>query len=84
MADFADLGNIDFSLAVNGEVRQQGNSGLMLHDFNKIISYVSRFITLKMGDLIFTGTPSGVGPVRIGDQLTGFIGEEKMLDLAVK
>ena len=49
-------------LAVNGEVRQRGNSGLMLHDFNKIISYVSRFITLKMGDLIFTGTPSGVGP----------------------
>ncbi len=84
VTDFADLGNIDFSLAVNGEVRQRGNSGLMLHDFNKIISYISRFFTLNMGDLIFTGTPSGVGPVHIGDQLTGFIGEGKMLDLSVK
>ena len=49
-----------------------------------IISYVSKFITLKMGDLIFTGTPSGVGPVQIGDQLTGYIEDEKILDLAVK
>ncbi|MBT9395555.1 fumarylacetoacetate hydrolase family protein [Hymenobacter sp. NST-14] len=84
VSDFADLKNIDFHLTVNGQVRQRGNSGLMLHDFNRIISYISRFITLKMGDLIFTGTPSGVGPVSIGDQLTGFIGEEKMFDLAVK
>ncbi|RSK43563.1 fumarylacetoacetate hydrolase family protein [Hymenobacter perfusus] len=84
VAEFADLKNIDFRLEVNGEVRQQGNSSLMLHDFSKIISYISRFITLKMGDLIFTGTPSGVGPVKIGDQLVGFIGEDKMFDLAVK
>ncbi|UYZ63757.1 fumarylacetoacetate hydrolase family protein [Hymenobacter weizhouensis] len=84
VTDFADLSNIDFRLEVNGEVRQRGNSGLMLHPFAAIISYISRFITLKTGDLLFTGTPSGVGPVRIGDQLTGYIGEEKMLDLAVK
>ncbi|GGG56913.1 2-hydroxyhepta-2,4-diene-1,7-dioate isomerase [Hymenobacter glacieicola] len=84
VADFPDLKNIDFRLEVNGEVRQQGNSSLMLHDFNKIISYISQFITLKMGDLIFTGTPSGVGPVKIGDQLTGYLADEKLLDLAVK
>ncbi|UYZ59795.1 fumarylacetoacetate hydrolase family protein [Hymenobacter latericus] len=84
VSEFADLGNINFRLEVNGEVRQQGNSGLMLHDFNKIISYVSRFITLKMGDLIFTGTPSGVGPIKVGDQLTGYLEDEKLLDVAVK
>lgn len=84
VGEFTDLKNIDFRLEVNGEVRQRGNSGLMLHDFSKIISYISRFITLKMGDLIFTGTPSGVGPVKLQDQLTGFIGEDKMFDLAVK
>lgn len=84
VSDFADLRNINFRLEVNGEVRQRGNSGLMLHHFDNIISYISRFITLKMGDLIFTGTPSGVGPVHIGDQLVGFIEEERVLDVAVK
>lgn len=84
VADFANLADINFHLEVNGEVKQRGNSGLMLHPFAAIISYVSKFITLKMGDLIFTGTPSGVGPVKIGDQLTGFIEGEKMLELAVK
>lgn len=84
VADFADLADINFHLEVNGEVRQRGNSGLMLHPFAAIISYVSRFITLKMGDLIFTGTPSGVGPVTIGDQLTGFLEDERILDVAVK
>jgi len=84
LSDFPDPKDISFRLEVNGEVRQQGNSSLMLHPFDAIISYISKFITLKMGDLIFTGTPSGVGPVKIGDQLTGYIGDEKLLDLAVK
>ncbi|MCC2546531.1 fumarylacetoacetate hydrolase family protein [Hymenobacter sp. BT175] len=84
VADFADLGNIRFHLEVNGETRQQGNSGLMLHPFSAIIAYISRFITLKMGDLIFTGTPSGVGPVKIGDRLAGYLEDEKLLDVAVK
>ncbi|GAA4383006.1 fumarylacetoacetate hydrolase family protein [Hymenobacter koreensis] len=84
VSEFADLKNINFRLDVNGETRQQGNSGLMLHDFSKIISYVSRFITLKMGDLIFTGTPSGVGPIRVGDRLEGYLENEKLLDLHVK
>ena len=84
VADLADLANIDFHLEVNGEVRQRGNSSLMLHPFAKIISFVSQYITLKMGDLIFTGTPSGVGPVKVGDQLAGFLEGEKILDVAVR
>ena len=82
--EFADFSNINFRLEVNGEVRQQGNSGLMLHPFAKIISFVSRYITLKQGDLIFTGTPAGVGPVQVGDQLVGYLEDEKILEVAVR
>jgi 2-keto-4-pentenoate hydratase/2-oxohepta-3-ene-1,7-dioic acid hydratase in catechol pathway len=56
----------------------------MLFDFATIIAYVSQFFTLKKGDLIYTGTPAGVGPVQIGDQLTGFLGTEKLLHVAIK
>ena len=81
---FADLKDIDFHLEINGELKQKGNTSLMLFDFATILSYVSQFFTLKKGDLIYTGTPAGVGPVQIGDHLTGFIGNEKMLDFEVK
>ena len=81
---FADLKNIDFSLRVNGGLRQQGNTGLMLFDFDVIVAYVSRFFTLKKGDIIFTGTPKGVAAVKPGDRLEGFIGTEKMFDFEVK
>jgi acylpyruvate hydrolase len=84
VSDFSDLKDIDFQLEINGELRQKGNTSLMLFDFATIISYVSQFFTLKKGDLIYTGTPAGVGPVKIGDRLTGFIGTEKMLDFEVK
>ncbi len=84
VADFADLANINFHLEVNGETRQTGNSGLMLHPFAKIISFVSKYISLKQGDLIFTGTPAGVAAVKMGDQLTGYLEGEKLLELAVK
>ena len=84
VSEFNNLNDIDFSLKVDGEIRQQGNSGLMLFTFDQIIAYVSRFITLKQGDLLFTGTPKGVGPIQIGNRLEGFIGEEKMLDVAIK
>lgn len=84
VTDFPDLANINFRLDVNGETRQTGNSGLMLHPFAQIIGFVSRYITLKQGDLLFTGTPAGVGPVRVGDQLTGFLEGEKLLEVAVK
>ncbi len=81
---FADLKNIDFSLTVNGEVRQHGNSGLMIHSFEAIIAYISRFITLKLGDLIFTGTPEGVGSIQVGDRLEGFLENEPVLLMEVR
>jgi 2-keto-4-pentenoate hydratase/2-oxohepta-3-ene-1,7-dioic acid hydratase in catechol pathway len=84
LSNFPDQNNINFSLKVNGEVRQQGNSELMMHKFADIIAFISRYITLKKGDIIFTGTPAGVGPVQIGDRLEGFIEQEKMLDFEVK
>ena len=84
LTDFPDLNNINFSLNINGELRQKGNSEMMLHKFGDIIAFVSKFITLKKGDIIFTGTPAGVGPVQIGDRLEGFIEEEKMFDFEVR
>ncbi len=84
VAELGDLNNIDFQLEINGELRQKGNTSLMLFDFATIISYVSQFFTLKKGDLIYTGTPAGVGAVQTGDQLIGFIGNEKMLHVEVK
>ncbi len=83
-SDFKDLKDINFSLSVNGEVRQQGNTSLMLFSFDFIISYLSRFFTLRTGDLIFTGTPKGVGPVKVGDTLAAFIEDEKLLEFEVK
>ena len=83
-SSFTDLGNINFHLDLNGITVQKGNSGDMIFPFNELISYVSRFITLKMGDLIFTGTPVGVGPVKIGDRLEAYIEGEKLLKCDIK
>jgi len=79
-----DLNNINFSLAINGETKQAGNSKDLIFNFDKVISYVSRFVTLKVGDLIYTGTPEGVGPVKIGDKMEGFLMGERTLTLVVK
>lgn len=84
VADIQDLKNINFSLTVNGELRQQGNTSLMLFSFDYIISYLSKFFTLRAGDLIFTGTPKGVGPVKVGDRLSGSIENEKVLEFDIK
>jgi acylpyruvate hydrolase len=84
VSQFKDLKNINFSLSINGEVRQQGNTSLMLFSFDFIISYLSKFFTLRSGDLIFTGTPKGVGPVKIGDTLAAYIENEKLLEFDVK
>lgn len=81
---FPDLQNINFKLDVNGETKQQGNSKMMLNTFNDIIAYISKFITLKTGDIIFTGTPAGVGPVQIGDRLEGYVEDKKLLDFEIK
>ncbi len=75
---------IGFHLDINGKTVQEGNTRDLLFSFDKIIAYVSRFITLKKGDLIFTGTPEGVGPVKINDKLEAYIGEEKLLSFNVK
>ena len=84
VSEFKDLKEINFSLEVNGQVKQKGNTNLMLFSFEFIISYLSRFFTLKTGDLIFTGTPKGVGPVAIGDKLSAYLEDEKLLEFAVK
>lgn len=81
---FADLSDLNFSLYLNDVLVQKGNTRDMIFSFDKIISFVSRYATLKTGDLIFTGTPAGVGPVHFNDRLTGFIEEEKMLDFRIK
>lgn len=81
---FDDLKNIQFRLDINGETVQHGNSGLMIYGFDHIISNISNYVTLKIGDLIYTGTPAGVGPVKPGDHLQGYIGHEKLLDFMVK
>lgn len=82
--DFPDLNKISFHLDVNGKTIQQGNTRDLIFSFNKIISYVSQFVTLKTGDLIFTGTPQGVGPIKIGDRLEAFIEGKKLLEFAIK
>lgn len=82
--DLQDVKAILFHLDLNGKTVQEGNSTEMIFSFDKIISYISKFITVKMGDLIFTGTPAGVGPVKIGDRLEGYLGQKKMLDFYVK
>ena len=82
--EMGDLGQIEFSLQKNGETVQKGNSKDMIFTIDTIIEHVSQFVTLKIGDLIYTGTPAGVGAVHIDDRLEGFIGERKMFDFLVK
>lgn len=81
---FADEKNISFKLTVNGKEVQTGNSGSMLFSFDKIIAHVSKYFTLKTGDLIYTGTPEGVGSVTIGDKLEAYIEGQKLLDFEIK
>jgi acylpyruvate hydrolase len=79
-----DLNNLQFELKINGESRQNGNTKNILFSFEKIISFVSQYITLKKGDLIFTGTPEGVGRVHQGDKLEAWIGDEQFLNFDIK
>lgn len=80
----ANLNNINFSLLKNAEPVQKGNTSDMLWKIDEIISYVSQFFTLKIGDIIFTGTPQGVGKVEVNDLLTGYIEEEQIFSIHVK
>lgn len=82
--DFADLSNLNFHLDVNDETRQQGNTNMMLFKIDYLISFVSRYFLLQQGDVLFTGTPAGVGPVQVGDTLTAYIEDKPMLTFDVK
>lgn len=81
---FADIQNLNLHLDINGNTVQQGNTRDMLFKVDQIIEYISQFFTLKIGDLLFTGTPAGVGPVKVGDHLTGYLEDEKVLDFYVR
>ncbi len=83
-SQFADVQNIAFSLDVNGETRQQGNTKMMLYKIDYLISFVSQYFLLKKGDLLFTGTPKGVAAVKIGDTLKLSIEGKEMLQVNVK
>lgn len=83
-SEFESVQDISFSLNKNGEQVQLGNSKDMIFTIDSIISYVSQFMTLKIGDIIYTGTPAGVGPVKIGDKLEGFIGDKQLISLDIK
>lgn len=82
--EFKDIQNIDFHLDINEKQVQSGNSRDMIFKIDDIIAYVSQFYTLKIGDLLYTGTPVGVGPVKIDDHLQGYIGDKKVLDFYVR
>lgn len=79
-----DLSNLNFSLKLNGNVVQQGNTSQMLFNVNRIIEYASRFFTLNIGDLIFTGTPAGVGSVNVYDKLEGYIEDKKLMEVDIR
>ncbi len=82
--EFQDIQNINFHLDINSKTVQQGNTKDMIFSVDKIIAYVSQFFTLKIGDLIYTGTPAGVGPVKIDDHLEGYLDDKKLLDFNIK
>ncbi|MFK5983741.1 MAG: fumarylacetoacetate hydrolase family protein [Flavobacteriaceae bacterium] len=83
-SDFRDVNDINFRLEKNGEVQQVGNTSLMLWEIDTLIEYISKYFTLKIGDVIFTGTPSGVGKVNSNDSLKGFVEENELFSIKVK
>lgn len=82
--DQTELNNLNLELKVNGETRQKGNTKDMIFSIDEIIAYISQYFTLKIGDLIFTGTPAGVGPVKENDVLEGFLNGNGLLKLRIK
>ncbi|WP_417871884.1 fumarylacetoacetate hydrolase family protein [Winogradskyella sp.] len=83
-SEFQDLNNLNFSLKKNSEVVQTGNTQLMLWKVDELIEYVSKYFTLKIGDIIFTGTPAGVGKVFANDELKGYIEDQEMFSIKIK
>jgi acylpyruvate hydrolase len=83
-SDYDDMNDLNFSLDIDGKTVQKGNTSLVIFNFNYIITYISKYITLKKGDIIFTGTPKGVGPIKIGNRLEGYLEGEKLLNFEIK
>ena len=83
-ANFSDINNLDFSLKIDGEIKQQGNTKEMLFNVDNLIAEISKYFTLKIGGLIFTGTPAGVGPISIGNHLEGYIEDKKVFNLKIR
>lgn len=84
MNRFADHGNLHFEMMLNGETKQKGDSAQMIFPIPVLIEFITRFITIKAGDLIFTGTPAGVGPVKPGDRIQGNLENESLLDFRIR
>lgn len=84
LSEAGHVNDLSFHLDVNGKTVQEGHTKEMLFSVDQIVAYVSRFCTLKIGDLIYTGTPAGVGPVHIDDHLQGYLGDRKLLDFHVR
>jgi len=84
VSTISDMRNLDFRLEINGNVVQKSNTSDMIFGINEIIEYVSRYFTLKTGDLIFTGTPPGVGQLKRNDNLIAFLGDKPILDFLIK
>ncbi|MBK5194946.1 MAG: fumarylacetoacetate hydrolase family protein [Proteiniphilum sp.] len=82
--EVTNIQDLNFHLDINSKTVQQGNTKEMIYPVDRIISYISKFFTLKIGDLIFTGTPAGIGPVGINDHLQGYIEDKKLMDFRVK
>ena len=82
--EFQDIQNINFHLDIDSKIVQKGNTSDMIYSIDKIVAHVSQYFTLKIGDLIFTGTPEGVGPVQVDNHLTGYIENHRLLEFNVK
>ena len=82
--DFNNIDNIDFRLTKNDEIVQHSNTSLMLWKVDELIEYISKFFTLKIGDIIFTGTPAGVGKVQLNDKLKGYLNDNELLSINIK
>lgn len=84
LADVGNISDLNFSMSLNGQKVQSANTSEMVFSVDKVIAFVSRFITLKTGDLIYTGTPQGVGKVSVGDHLIGYLGDHELFNFKVK
>ncbi|MDD2283785.1 MAG: fumarylacetoacetate hydrolase family protein [Paludibacter sp.] len=84
VTEIEDIQNIEFHLDINGKTVQKGNSKDMIFPVDELIAYTSKFFTLKIGDILFTGTPVGVGKVQVGDRLEGYMFDKKMFDFKIK